>query len=760
MQNSVSRGRSVRRLVYGALSGLLVAGVCLSTAGQAVAAPTSSPTPSASSTLITTTGLAPGQIKHVWLIILENKSYDATFTGLNQNDYLWNVLPSQGALLTQYYGTGHYSQDNYITLVSGQATQADVQADCDKVNSPFSDNSHIITDPADPNYGQAMSLAGQAAPDGANGCTYPTQVATLFNQLDAAGVTWKAYMQDLWGAGYSTDPANRVADREDGPCGSAGASTNDPWTNPLTMGAPDPAITTVASYTGAQADDQYVSKHNPTAWFGSLTQSQTNPLTTPVQGGYDCDASHVANLDDPMYGLWKDLQSEATTPAFSWITPDNCSDAHDQVCKGNNMSGAFDAAGNPIYDQGSGYPDPQSTTPTNYTGGLYASDLFLKYYVEMIEQSPAFKDGGLIDITFDEANPPFTYTGNSFNNETNAAEWPVSAASGLKADAAGQNINGHNIADEPTGWNSILGTDAAGNQLYPGPGDNAFIDRPPACVSTSPNVPANCVPGIVLGGSGTTPGVTTHAASGTAGSSVITDPKIVITDQGRIVTDTVDTPNPIPDGSFVGAVSNTGPLMAATPNDPVVSGSFTLVDAAGNPVRLTGAVTSVTLSAEGPVDDIANGITADPLYNATDPTPGGGDTGSVLISPLITPGTVSDTYYNHYSWLRTMEDIFQVSQAVGSAGDVALPAGSVAGGIDGLGHLGFAAQAGLMPFGTDIFNNTGNESTPTHPGGPVVPSGGAVTRPSAGLWAMAVLVMLALMGGAVGLASSRRRSRD
>ncbi len=44
-------------------------------------------------------GIKPGKIKHVWLIILENKSYDATFTGLNNNTYLWQTLPSQGALL-------------------------------------------------------------------------------------------------------------------------------------------------------------------------------------------------------------------------------------------------------------------------------------------------------------------------------------------------------------------------------------------------------------------------------------------------------------------------------------------------------------------------------------------------------------------------------------------------------------------------------------------------------------------------------------
>jgi hypothetical protein len=30
----------------------------------------------------------------------------------------------------------------------------------------------------------------------------------------------------------------------------------------------------------------------------------------------------------------------------------------------------------------------------------------------------------------------------------------------------------------------------------------------------------------------------------------------------------------------------------------------------------------------------------------------------VLISPLIKPGTVSSTFYNHYSTLRTLEDLF------------------------------------------------------------------------------------------------------
>ena len=75
-------------------------------------------------------GIRPGKVKHVWLIILENKSYDATFTGLNNNTYLWKTLPAQGVLLKNYYGTGHFSLDNYISMVSGQATQPDTQDDC------------------------------------------------------------------------------------------------------------------------------------------------------------------------------------------------------------------------------------------------------------------------------------------------------------------------------------------------------------------------------------------------------------------------------------------------------------------------------------------------------------------------------------------------------------------------------------------------------------------------------------------------------
>jgi hypothetical protein len=641
------------------------------------------------SATITSSGLQKNAIKHVWLIILENKSYDASFTGLNKNSYLWQTLPKQGVLMTNYYGTSHYSQGNYESMVSGQGPQIDTSSDCDVAATSFSDNGHIESAGGslakNPSYGQADSLVGPYGADGKNGCVYPSHVPTLFNQLDAAHKTWKGYAQDL----------HDQPGREDGPCGYPGTATNaatstmtgsDPLTGPTQMNNPK-AYPGVASFTGVQAagndaagrpgaaEDGYVAKHFPFPWFHSLSDG----TTTPVGGGSDCDAQHIANLDDRSGGLFHDLQSEDTTPAFSWITPNNCSDAHDAVCKGNNLSGAFTPDGQPVDPTLAS--DPRSTKPANYTGGLYASDLFLKWYVPMIEQSAAFKDGGLIDITFDEANPPFVNS--SFNNANDPAyasgqtqpgiSKPATAATFLESDRAGQNINGVDVPSEPTGPNTPVqpgGTCTA--TPCPGPGNAAFIDRKPK-------------------------GAVTHAAaSAPAGSSTISDNAIAATDPGRAVTGTG-----IPAQSFVGPERNVGPNFISSNTGSVTTGSFTLVDAAGNPVASTGPVSGITLGAQSADPSARN---YDPLLDTTHFTPGGGDTGSVLISPYIRPGTQTSTYYNHYSWLRTMEDLFGVAKGK-DTGALTPGAGSVSAGLDGLGHLGYAAQDGLRAFGPDVFNN-------------------------------------------------------
>jgi hypothetical protein len=597
-------------------------------------------------------GIHPGKIKHVWLIILENKSYDATFTGLNNNTYLWKTLPSQGVLLKNYYGTGHFSLDNYISMVSGQATQPDTQSDCpfyDQFGSTVDTSGSLLTNP---NYGQAASSLGANGATGENGCVYPSDVPTLFNQLDAAGVSWKGYAQDLGNPDASS--TGTLSNPGTGQAHDAGVqSCGAPYASPGPTGStafPNPG--------SANATDQYVPKHFPFPWFDSILNSG------------DCNTAHIANLFDSSDGLYHDLQSKATTPAFSWISPNNCSDGHDAVCHGNNLSGGFSDANTP-------------NAPVNYTGGLYAADLFLEHIVPEIEASPAFKDGGLIDVTFDEAFPPFTYSGNSFANSTIV---PATAQQTVfNDDSAAETIFGHGFHYEPTGPNTPLATDSSGNQLYPGPGDNSDIDRPDTCVAQTfptPQPAGTCL----LGGGSHSPGARTDShATAAAGTSVIADNSAVITDEGRSVTGTG-----IPSGAFVGPVTDTPTTATAASQSggTVDAGAFELVDGSGNAMLTTGPVSGVTLGAESNATD--------PLFDATDPTTGGGDTGSVLISPYITPGTVSDRDYNHYSWLRTMEDLFDV--------------GDASPGLDGHGHIGYAAQIGLAPFGGDVFNDPSGPS--------------------------------------------------
>lgn len=59
--------------------------------------------------------------------------------------------------------------------------------------------------------------------------------------------------------------------------------------------------------------------------------------------------------------------------------------------------------------------------------------------------------------------------------------------------------------------------------------------------------------------------------------------------------------------------------------------------------------------------------------------PGGGLVGAVALSPFIKPGTVSTTPYNHYSLLRSVQDLF------------------------GLPYLGNAGASGQASFGADVF---------------------------------------------------------
>lgn len=78
--------------------------------------------------------------------------------------------------------------------------------------------------------------------------------------------------------------------------------------------------------------------------------------------------------------------------------------------------------------------------------------------------------------------------------------------------------------------------------------------------------------------------------------------------------------------------------------------------------------------------------------NGTPFGPGGGIVGAVLLSPAIEPGTVTTNFYNHYSYLRSIEDIFRVRH-IGYAADSAYPPASPSDQPGGT----------PKPFGPDVF---------------------------------------------------------
>ncbi len=264
-------------------------------------------------------------VRHVFLIVLENQDYKDTFGNAALDPYLMNTLRPMGAHLTQYYATGHQSLDNYIALLSGQPSSKQTQADCER----FSDFQATGT-----------SSDGLAIGDG---CVYPASVKTLADQLDAAALSWKGYMEDM-----GNNPA-----REQATCGHPAIDDLDRTQNPQPPSAAVPA------------GDQYAARHNPFVYFHSI-------IDTPR-----C-AQQVVNLEK----LPADLATVATTPNFAFITPNLCHDGHDG--DGSGLPGRGCVNGEP--------------------GGLRSADEFLRNWVPRILDSPAYQQDGLLIITFDESN--------------------------------------------------------------------------------------------------------------------------------------------------------------------------------------------------------------------------------------------------------------------------------------------------------------------------------------------------------------------
>jgi len=87
---------------------------------------------------------------------------------------------------------------------------------------------------------------------------------------------------------------------------------------------------------------------------------------------------------------------------------------------------------------------------------------------------------------------------------------------------------------------------------------------------------------------------------------------------------------------------------------------------------------------------------AEPAVGPVKPSGGGGRVGLLALSPFVEPGSVEETgYFNHFSLLLTIEELF------------------------GLEKLGYASEPALVPFGATVFNAAAGEEAPLkRPAGP------------------------------------------
>jgi phosphatidylinositol-3-phosphatase len=248
-------------------------------------------------------------IKHVFLIVLSDQPYAATFGPESPAPYLSRTLERRGALLARYYAVAHQQLANGIALISGQGPTAATAANCP-----------VYADVSPATVGGSEQVAG-------DGCVYPATTATLAGQLEVKHLTWRAYVQGI----------------DEPPAAAPGCA------HPA-LGQPDP---TSAQPPSAQP---YATFRNPFVYFHSLT-----------------DAPACAAADTSLARLDADLGNAKRTPSLSYIVPDRCHDGSPGPCPGGGA------------------------------GGLPAADALLAQVVPKILASAAYKHGGMLVITTDEA---------------------------------------------------------------------------------------------------------------------------------------------------------------------------------------------------------------------------------------------------------------------------------------------------------------------------------------------------------------------
>ena len=323
-----------------------------------------SPPSNAASAPLSAPAAGAPPIGHVWLIMLKNHSWPENFgapaqefqprTGSPESmTYLAKTLPSLGARLDDYYGIAHPSDSNYTAWVSGQPPSFGFfsASACPKTGFPKLGVTFCTGSLLDCLYYTPFAQTGTTE-DGVavgQGCVYPRGVPDVGTQMreSTPALSVKAYQEDM-----------------ERPC------------QHVPLGGYDEG--------DAGGTPGYETGGNPFMYFANWVDEPAS-----------CEADDVPLDRNSFEPLVKDLKTVATTPNLSWIGPNLCDQGHD-FCPNfyaDRASGKFFEGAEICHGEqpASEYCDAQTSA-------------FLKMLIPKITASPAYRENGLIVITWDEAN--------------------------------------------------------------------------------------------------------------------------------------------------------------------------------------------------------------------------------------------------------------------------------------------------------------------------------------------------------------------
>ena len=204
--------------------------------------------------------------KHIFYIMMENHGYDEIIGNKDDAPFI-NLLAEHSAIATHYYGVTHPSLPNYLAGMSGSFQG--IWDDCKAGATVFCAPEEFVPGSGDGTDGNYLTTSEITK---AQTTAHWFSGQTFVDQLKTAGLSWKAYFQNM--------PAN----------------------------APDTEYAPVINGTRVKL---YAQKHNPFLYFSGIRNSPDQMARiVPFERHFAADLA------------------SGNVPNFMYIVPDQCHDMH------------------------------------------------------------------------------------------------------------------------------------------------------------------------------------------------------------------------------------------------------------------------------------------------------------------------------------------------------------------------------------------------------------------------------------------------